>query len=165
MNCPFCASEDSRVLDSRPASDGQSIRRRRECGQCSKRWKTLERVDIEMPLVKKRNNTFEPFVRDKLKHAMTVSCGKRPVSLGQIDKVVAEIEWGILQSGQEFVSTRELGEAVMKALRGIDEIAYIRYASVYKRFRDVEEMLEGMRDLLDVQSEERAAATSPAGEA
>lgn len=160
MNCPFCNSEDSRVLDSRPAGDGQSIRRRRECVKCSKRWKTLERVDIEMPLVKKRNNTFEPFDREKLKRAMTVSCGKRPVSLSQIDKVVAQIEWDILQNGQEYVSTRDLGEAVMKALRGIDEIAYIRYASVYKRFRDVEEMLEGMKDLLDVQADSRATASS-----
>jgi transcriptional repressor NrdR len=113
-----------------------------------------------MPLVKKRNNTFEPFDREKLKRAMTVSCGKRPVSLSQIDKVVAQIEWDILQNGQEYVSTRDLGEAVMKALRGIDEIAYIRYASVYKRFRDVEEMLEGMKDLLDVQADSRATASS-----
>jgi transcriptional repressor NrdR len=153
-------------LDSRPAGDGQSIRRRRECVKCAKRWKTLERVDIEMPLVKKRNNTFEPFDREKLKSAMMVSCGKRPVSLSQIDKVVAQIEWDILQNGQEYVSTRDLGEAVMKALRGIDEIAYIRYASVYKRFRDVEEMLEGMKDLLNVQADSRVTASSgPTGEA
>jgi transcriptional repressor NrdR len=148
VNCPYCNHHDSRVLDSRPGPDGHGIKRRRECGECLKRWKTMERVDIEMPLVKKRNNTFEPFNRDKLRLAMQVSCGKRPVASSQIDKVVAEIEWKIIQNNQEHVTTRELGEAVMRALRGIDEIAYIRYASVYKRFRDVEEMIEGMRDLL-----------------
>jgi transcriptional repressor NrdR len=157
MNCPFCNHAESRVLDSRPGPDGQSIKRRRECVECMKRWKTFERVDIEMPLVKKRNNTFEPFDRDKLRSAMQVSCGKRPVASSQIDKVVAEIEWAIIQNGQEYVTTRELGESVMKALRGIDEIAYIRYASVYKRFRDVEEMLEGMRDLLAFENVERDA--------
>ena len=161
MNCPFCNHQESRVLDSRPGPDG-SIKRRRECVECMKRWKTFERVDIEMPLVKKRNNTFEPFDRDKLRGAMQVSCGKRPVALGQIDKVVAEIEWNIIQNSQEFVTTRELGESVMRALRDIDEIAYIRYASVYKRFRDVEEMLEGMRDLLTVEGD---SPRGPTGEA
>jgi transcriptional repressor NrdR len=155
MHCPFCKHEESRVLDSRSGPDGQSIRRRRECVACNKRWKTLERVDIEMPLVKKRNNTFEPFDREKLRSAIQVSCGKRPVNIGQIDKVVAQIEWDLIQSGQEYVKTKDLGASVMEALRGIDEIAYIRYASVYKRFRDVEEMLAGMKDLLEVQENQR----------
>jgi len=148
MNCPFCAHDNSRVLDSRPGGDGRSIRRRRECEGCSKRWKTLERIDAEMPLVVKRNKTYQPFDREKLRGSMTVSCGKRPVSLSAIDDVIANIEWCILQGGQEAVSTQELGEMVMSALKGIDEIAYIRYASVYKRFRDVEELLTGMRDLM-----------------
>lgn len=148
MQCPFCGSEETRVLDSRSGADHQSIRRRRECSSCTKRWKTIERVDIEMPLVKKRNNTFEPFKRDKLRSAMAVSCGKRPVAVSQIDKALAEIEWEVLQSGAEYVKTKDLGDKVMKALRAIDEIAYIRYASVYKRFKDVEEMLTGMKDLL-----------------
>ncbi len=157
MQCPYCGSEELKVLDSRSGTDGQSIRRRRECGKCSKRWKTLERVDIEMPLVKKRNNTFEPFDREKLRGAMAVSCGKRPVGSGQLDKALAQIEWEVLQSGQEFVKTKELGQKVMSALRGIDEIAYIRYASVYKRFRDVEEMLLGMKELL-VEDEDKKPA-------
>lgn len=152
MQCPFCSSEDTRVLDSRSGSDNQSIRRRRECTSCNKRWKTIERVDIEMPLVKKRNNTFEPFEREKLRAAMAVSCGKRPVATSQIDQAVAAIEWEVLQSGQEFVKSRDLGSKVMKALRAIDEIAYIRYASVYKRFKDVEEMISGMQELLDEES-------------
>ena len=148
MQCPYCGSEELKVLDSRSGTDNQSIRRRRECGKCDKRFKTLERVDIEMPLVQKRNNTFEPFNREKLRSAISVSCGKRPVASGQIDKAVAQIEWDILQNNQEFVKTIDLGNKVMEALREIDEIAYIRYASVYKRFRDVEEMLSGMKDLL-----------------
>lgn len=160
MNCPFCNHHDSRVLDSRPGPDGHGIKRRRECSECLKRWKTMERVDLEMPLVRKRNNTFEPFDREKLRRAMQVSCGKRPVTSSQIDKAAAEIEWNIIQNNQEHVTTREVGEAVMRALRGIDEIAYIRYASVYRRFRDVEEMIEGMRDLLTPEP-----AREPAGEA
>jgi transcriptional repressor NrdR len=151
MNCPFCNHDNSRVLDSRPGGDGRSIRRRRECEACNKRWKTLERTDLEMPIVVKRNKTFEPFAREKLRGSMQVACGKRPVAVGQIEKVIADIEWSILQSGRDSITTHELGEEIMTALKSIDEIAYIRYASVYKRFRDVEEMLTGMRDLLSEQ--------------
>jgi transcriptional repressor NrdR len=149
MNCPFCSHDNSRVLDSRPGGDGRSIRRRRECEACNKRWKTLERTDLEMPLVVKRNKTFEPFDREKIRASMQVACGKRPVAVSQIDKVIADIEWNILQVGAESITTHQLGEEVMAALKSIDEIAYIRYASVYKRFRDVEDMLSGMRDLLE----------------
>jgi transcriptional repressor NrdR len=147
MRCPYCAHEDVRVLDSRPGSDGQSIRRRRECVQCGKRWKTIERIDAELPLVMKRNHTYEPFDREKLRSSIAVSCGKRPVTLSQIDELIATIEWKILQVGSDSVSSKEIGEMVMEALKGIDEIAYIRFASVYKRFKDAGEMLSGMKDL------------------
>ncbi len=149
MRCPFCDHEDVRVLDSRPGSDGQSIRRRRECSQCSKRWKTIERIDAELPLVMKRNQTYEPFDRDKLRSSIAVSCGKRPVTLNQIDELIASIEWKILQSGAESLTSKEIGESVMDSLKNIDEIAYIRFASVYKRFKDAGEMLSGMKDLLN----------------
>ncbi len=149
MRCPFCAHEDVRVLDSRPGSDGQSIRRRRECVQCGKRWKTIERIDAELPLVMKRNNTYEPFDREKLRDSITVACGKRPVTLSQIDELIASIEWKILQSGNESLSSKEIGGFVMDALKSIDEIAYIRFASVYKRFKDAGEMLSGMKDLFE----------------
>jgi transcriptional repressor NrdR len=148
MRCPFCDHEDVRVLDSRPGSDGQSIRRRRECVQCNKRWKTIERIDAELPLVMKRNQTYEPFDRIKLRTAIAVACGKRPVTLSQIDELIASIEWKILQSGTEALSSKEIGELVMDSLKNIDEIAYIRFASVYKRFKDAGEMLSGMKDLL-----------------
>ncbi len=97
----------------------------------------------------KRNHTYEPFDREKLRSAIAVSCGKRPVTLSQIDELIASIEWKILQAGSESLSSREIGEMVMDALRSIDEIAYIRFASVYKRFKDAGEMLSGMKDLLD----------------
>jgi len=148
MICPFCRHNDTKVLDSRPDSDGRSIRRRRECIRCEKRWRTIERIEDEMPLVEKRNKTYEPFSRDKLKHSIQVSCGKRPVTSAQIEKAVADIEWEILEKGPEIVTTTELGERVMAALRPMDEIAYVRYASVYRRFRDVADLIAEMKDLV-----------------
>ncbi len=147
MNCPFCHNADTKVIDSRPESGGQSIRRRRECLGCQKRWRTLERIEDEMPLVLKRNGTHEPYQKDKLLGSMKVACGKRPVSLGQLEQALADIEWSILEDGKEIISTVELGEKVMKILRDMDEIAYIRYASVYRRFKDVTELIAEMQSL------------------
>src|SRR6187402_525028 len=98
MKCPFCQNDDSKVLDSRPDPEGKSIRRRRECVRCGRRWRTLERVEDEMPLVIKKNGTYEPFNREKLLGSMKVSCGKRPVTLSQLEQVVSDIEWDLLSS-------------------------------------------------------------------
>ena len=149
MNCPFCQHVDTKVNDSRPDSGGRSIRRRRECQSCGRRWRTIERIEDEMPLVIKRNQTYQPFDRAKLVTSLTVSCGKRPVSAPQIERAVAEIEWAILESGAESVSTTKLGEMVMHHLRLLDEIAYVRYASVYRRFSDVGELIAEMKELVD----------------
>jgi transcriptional repressor NrdR len=148
MDCPFCLNTDTKVLDSRPGTDGKSIRRRRECLGCNKRWKTIERVEDEMPLVIKRNLSYQPFDREKLLHSFRVSCGKRPVPPGRIDKAVADIEWALLQSGTDSITSSRLGEMVMKELKSIDEIAYVRYASVYRSFRDVADLVEGVKELL-----------------
>ncbi len=145
MICPFCRNEETKVLDSRPDSGGRSIRRRRECMKCTKRWRTLERIEDEMPLVQKRNNTYEPFSRDKLTLSLRVACGKRPVSLAKIEEAVANIEWNLLERSPEYVSTAELGDLVMGALKTLDEIAYVRYASVYRRFKDVDAFMAEMR--------------------
>ncbi len=161
MNCPFCQHVDTKVNDSRPDSGGRSIRRRRECLACGRRWRTLERIEDEMPLVIKRNQTYQPFNRAKLLTSMTVSCGKRPVSISQIETAAAEIEWGILESGCESVSTTKLGEMVMHHLRMLDEIAYVRYASVYRRFSDVGELIAEMKDLVQSAA---AAHTTPTPE-
>ncbi len=148
MDCPFCHNTDTRVLDSRPGSDGKSIRRRRECEACSKRWKTIERVEDEMPLIVKRNKSYQPFDREKLLVSLRIACGKRPVPPGRIEKAVADIEWALLQAGEEAISSLRLGEMVMKELKSIDEIAYVRYASVYRSFKDVADLVEGVKELL-----------------
>lgn len=148
MNCPFCNHVETKVLDSRPDAEGKSIRRRRECLSCSKRWRTLERVEDEMPLVMKKDGTFQSFDRNKILHSMIVATGKRPVSRQQIDTAVAGIEWSVLESGADSVTSNELGEKVMTALKKLDEISYVRFASVYRRFRDVGELMAEMKDLL-----------------
>ncbi|MBS1982579.1 MAG: transcriptional repressor NrdR [Bdellovibrionales bacterium] len=164
MNCPFCQNVDSKVNDSRPDAGGRSIRRRRECLACGKRWRTLERIEDEMPLVIKRNQTYQPFDRAKLSLSINIACGKRPVSQTQIEKAVADIEWGILESGVDSVSTTKLGEMVMHHLRMLDEIAYVRYASVYRRFSDVGELIAEMKDLVrqsDLSVAAHASAHAP----
>lgn len=148
MNCPFCGAIEIKVLDSRPDTEGRSIRRRRECIQCSKRWRTVERVEDEMPLVIKKNNTYQPFHREKLRTSFEISCGKRPVSASQILKAVSDIEWEILEIGCETIESQEVGRMVMNRLKTLDEIAYIRYSSVYRRFKDVTELMAEVRDLI-----------------
>ncbi len=144
----YCSHPDSKVLDSRPDSEGRSIRRRRECLKCGKRWRSVERLEDEMPLVVKKNGTFQPYDRDRLFHSMSVACGKRPVAHSQLHKVIADLEWEILERHKDSVSSRDIGESVMSALKSLDEIAYIRYASVYRRFKDAGEMIAEMKDLL-----------------
>lgn len=155
MNCPFCQNAETKVNDSRPDSGGRAIRRRRECLTCNRRWRTLERIEDEMPLVIKRNQTYQPFDRAKVQTSMVVACGKRPVSMAQIEKATADIEWAILEGGMDSVSTTKLGEMVMSHLRGLDEIAYVRYASVYRRFSDVGELIAEMKDLVAETAEPR----------
>ena len=159
MKCPFCRSEEGKVLDSRPDPEGKSIRRRRECTSCGRKWRTLERVEDEMPLVIKKNATYEPFDREKLLGSMKVSCGKRPVTLAQLEKIIADIEWDLLSSCVGAVESTVLGEKIMLALKQVDEIAYIRYASVYRRFKDAEELISEMRGLIDEEARDTKEAT------
>lgn len=148
MNCPFCSHVDTKVNDSRPDAGGRSIRRRRECLSCGRKWRTLERIEDEMPLVIKRNQTYQPYDRAKLLNSIVIACGKRPVTMSQLENAVAEIEWFLLEKGTETISTTLLGEKVMEHLRKLDEIAYVRYASVYRRFSDVGELIAEMKDLV-----------------
>ncbi len=157
MNCPFCNCADTKVSDSRPSADGKSIRRRRECLSCNKRWRTLERMEEKMPLVLKKNGNHSPFEKEKLLHSLRIATGKRPVSPAQIEQTVADIEWELLESGLEVVPSQMIGEKVMSALRELDEISYIRFASVYRRFKDVGELMAEMNDLV----EKRDSAQSP----
>lgn len=148
MYCPFCSHEDSKVLDSRPSPEGKGIRRRRECLKCEKRWRTVERLEEQMPIVLKRDLSPQPFDREKLLMSFKISTGKRPVSSAQIEEAIADIEWKILESGKDEIASQEIGAMVMDALKQLDEISYVRYASVYRRFKDVGELMAEMHDLL-----------------
>lgn len=141
MKCPYCGSTLSRVLNSRPVEETNSIRRRRQCEKCEMRFTTYERVEAIPIIVIKRNKTREPFDRDKLLRGILRACNKRIVSLEQIEGIVDEIETLILNSSTKEISSIELGEMVMKKLKEIDEVSYIRFASVYKQFKDINEFI------------------------
>jgi transcriptional repressor NrdR len=142
MRCPFCAHEDSQVKDSRPAEDGAAIRRRRQCEACGARFTTFERIQLRELTVLKSEDRREPFERDKLLRSVSIACRKRPIDQARIDKLVSGIQRQLETQGDGEVTTNRIGEMVMEALKGLDSVAYIRFASVYKDFteaRDFEE--------------------------
>ncbi|MFZ5650038.1 MAG: transcriptional regulator NrdR [Bacillota bacterium] len=148
MKCPFCGNGDSRVLDSRPAEDGNSIRRRRECGGCARRFTTYERVD-EIPLmVVKKDGRREPFDSKKLLSGLSKACQKRPVPMEKLTAAVGHIERDIRNTLEAEVKSREIGEKVMEILLRMDEVAYVRFASVYREFRDVRGFLGEIEKLI-----------------
>ncbi len=148
MKCPFCAFSDSKVVDSRPDKGGAAIRRRRECESCGKRFTTHERVEEVLPLVTKRDGRREPFDRLKLVNGIQKACEKRPVSVETIEKMVDRLETRMQESGEREVPTTTLGEWIMTELHGIDQVAYVRFASVYRSFKDINEFMEELQDLL-----------------
>jgi len=148
MKCPFCSFSDSKVVDSRPDKGGAAIRRRRECESCGKRFTTHERVEEVLPLVTKRDGRREPFDRLKLVNGIQKACEKRPVSVETIEKMVDRLETRMQESGEREVPTTTLGEWIMSELHGIDQVAYVRFASVYRSFKDINEFMEELQDLL-----------------
>ena len=139
MRCPFCRHEDTQVVDSRVAEDGAAIRRRRRCPACDKRFTTYERVELMLPSVVKKDGSRTEFDRRKIAASMRLALRKRPVAAEAIDAAVARIEYQLLGSGEREVRSERLGELVMDELRQLDTIAYVRFASVYRRFEDVSE--------------------------
>ncbi|NLG58037.1 MAG: transcriptional repressor NrdR [Clostridiales bacterium] len=137
MKCQYCNSEDSRVVDSRPTDDGTSIRRRRECIACGKRFTTYEKVETIHLLVIKKDQTRELFNRDKIRAGIIHACHKRPVAAQDIERIVTQVEQFAYNSMQQEITTNQIGEMVMEALRELDEVAYIRFASVYRQFTDI----------------------------
>ncbi len=148
MRCPFCRLSDSRVLDSRPTVEGDSIRRRRECGGCGKRFTTYEKVDGLLLVVVKKDGRRETFDRQKLLLGLIKSCQKRPVSTEKLEAIVDNIERDLRNLMEPEVKSEYIGELVMKELRGLDEVAYVRFASVYREFRDAESFMQELTDLL-----------------
>ncbi len=148
MKCPFCSFADSKVVDSRPDKDGSTIRRRRECESCGKRFTTHERIEEILPLVLKKDGRREPFERLKIIAGIQKACEKRAVSIETIEKLVDRLEVRLQEGGErEFPSTR-IGEWVMNELHDIDEVAYVRFASVYRSFKDINEFMVELQDLL-----------------
>src|SRR5713226_8394020 len=134
MRCPYCSHEESKVLDSRPVDDGSSIRRRRECLKCDRRFTTYERTDLIPVMVVKRDGRREPFDRSKILRGLVQACGKRPVSMDDLERIVADVE--------REVSTLQIGAQVMDRMRRLDDVAYVRFASEHRRFRDLETLVE-----------------------
>lgn len=147
MRCPFCLHLDSKVLDSRQTEEGASIRRRRECMSCRKRFTTYERLD-EIPfLVIKKDGRREPFSRTKIFNGMMRACEKRPISVETLEEAVAEIEGEVRSRLEREVSSESIGELVMDKLRALDDVAYVRFASVYRQFKDIDRFIEELQQL------------------
>lgn len=136
MKCPFCGSLRDKVTDSRSTKDDSEIRRRRECEDCGGRYTTYERIEEVMPIVKKKNGEREPFDRNKIKKGLLISCQKRPVSAEVIDQIIEKVEKAVQSYEKKEIDSSVIGNLVMQQLRTIDKVAYIRFASVYKEFRD-----------------------------
>lgn len=148
MRCPFCGHDEDKVIDSRPSDEGSAIRRRRECISCGARFTTYEKVENLPLLVIKKDGTREPFDREKLISGLMKSCQKRPVSTLQIEGLVNSIEIQTQNSLKREISSREIGEMVMEGLKQIDEVAYVRFASVYRQFKDVNSFLDELKNML-----------------
>lgn len=148
MKCPFCGFEESKVIDSRPTDEGEKIRRRRECISCGKRFTTYEIIESVPIIVVKKDKSRQAFDRVKLFNGMLRACEKRPVSIEQIDKVVSDIEADLQNSLDREVTSVRIGELVMDKLKELDEVAYVRFASVYRQFKDINTFMDELHKLL-----------------
>jgi transcriptional repressor NrdR len=148
MKCPFCGHEENKVVDSRPVQEGRAVRRRRECLDCSERFTTYEYVEAVTLTVLKSDERREPFDRQKVVQGIKLACNKRPVSIKKIESMVAEIEASLSELSKSEVTSKYVGELVMEKLKEVDEIAYVRFASVYRKFADTTEFLEELTKLL-----------------
>ncbi len=148
MKCPFCGFSETKVIDSRLGKEGNNIRRRRECVDCVRRFTTYERIEETLPLVIKKDGRREPFERGKIIAGMQRACEKRPISIAAIEKMVDRLEVALQESGDKEVDASRIGEAVMEALHDLDEVAYVRFASVYRQFKDINEFMAELKDIL-----------------
>ena len=149
MKCPFCSYEESKVIDSRPADDGERIRRRRECIKCGKRFTTYEIIESVPIIVVKKDKSRQVFDRQKLFNGMIKACEKRPVTSETIERAVSDIETQLQNSLDREVTSIQIGELAMEKLKDIDDVAYVRFASVYRQFRDINTFMQELNKLLD----------------
>ena len=148
MKCPFCGFEESRVIDSRPTDEGERIRRRRECLKCTKRFTTYEIIESLPIVVIKKDKSRQVFNRDKLLNGLMRACEKRPVSLDMLERMVDDIETALQNSLDREVTSERIGELVMDKLKAVDEVAYVRFASVYRQFKDINTFMSELNKLL-----------------
>jgi transcriptional repressor NrdR len=148
MKCPFCGHAENKVIDSRISKDGKAVRRRRECLNCAKRFTTYEYVEEVLPMVVKKDGRREQFDRQKILNGIKKACEKRPISMESIDKLVDNVEQACQETQMEEISSNVIGEKIMNELKVFDGVAYVRFASVYRQFRDVGEFMSELKDLL-----------------
>jgi len=153
MKCPFCSYSESKVIDSRPTDEGARIRRRRECLSCGKRFTTYEVIETIPLMVIKKDKSIEAFDRNKLLGGLLKACEKRPVTVEQLSKIVDSIEATLLNSLESEVTSLKIGEMAMERLKSLDEVAYVRFASVYRQFKDINNFLDELKGLLDNKKE------------
>jgi len=150
MKCPFCGHQEDKVIDSRASTDGTSIRRRRECLKCGKRYTTYEQIEGHTLMVVKKDGRREPFDRSKLLAGLVKACEKRPVGMDQLEGLVDSMERELLRQFEREVPSKEMGERVMRQLHEIDPVAYVRFASVYREFKDLEQFMRELKDVLSI---------------
>ena len=148
MKCPFCGEENTKVIDSRPAEDNSAIRWRRQCDECGKRFSTYEKVETIPLIVIKKDNNREPYDRAKIESGIIRSCHKRPVSINEINRMVESIETAIFNMEEKEVPSKMIGEIVMDKLKDFDDVAYVRFASVYREFKDVNTFMDELKKIL-----------------
>ena len=149
MKCPFCSSDNTRVIDSRPADDNNSIRRRRLCDVCGKRFTTYEKVETIPLIVIKKDNNREQYDRSKIEAGVLRACHKRPISVSQIDHLVDEVETEVFNREEKEISSSVIGEIVMDKLKDLEAVAYVRFASVYREFKDINTFMDELKKILD----------------
>lgn len=149
MKCPYCGNTEDKVVDSREGSEGDSVRRRRECLKCLRRFTTYEHVERAPLMVIKKDGRRQPFDRNKILAGLVRACEKRPVSMETLEKLVDDIERQIMRSHDKEVQSQNIGELVMEKLHNLDQVAYVRFASVYRQFRDINEFMRELKDLLN----------------
>ena len=149
MKCPFCSSENTRVIDSRPADDNNSIRRRRMCDECGKRFTTYEKVETIPLIVIKKDNNREQYDRSKIEAGVLRACHKRPISANDINKLIDEVETEIFAREEKEIPSDEIGEIVMDKIKDLDDVAYVRFVSVYREFKDVNTFMSELKKMLD----------------
>lgn len=154
MKCPFCGEINNKVIDSRLGKDGRTIRRRRECLNCKKRFTTYEKVEAVLPMVVKKDGRREPFNNEKIRAGIQKACQKRPISINKIDDFVDSLAQQFQETGNREINSSEIGERVIERLKSWDDVAYVRFSSVYRQFKDINEFMTELKDLLDERSGE-----------